>query len=178
MLSFQQFNGEQSIASILGGTLSIVENAFHNTWKNIEEALAKTQIEVGKAITGENIEQEKSVSMQDDKGKYLFCVSIDAGWNNPGSGKAYNLDLGHHITISNQTGLVVALHYMSKRCNKCEIGEKTGWQNAHTKSLCACNYTSSSKGMEAHGALQSCLHHHQHHNIVWDIIVMDDKTLT
>jgi hypothetical protein len=58
-------------------------------------------------------------------------MSIDAGWNNHGSGKAYNSDLGHHI-MGNRSGLVVALvHYMSKHCSKCEAGEKTGKVVAH-----------------------------------------------
>jgi hypothetical protein len=122
-LACQQFGGGWAAASIPGGLLSIVENAFHNTWTNIEETLAKAQIEVGKTTIGENIEKEKSLSKQDDKGIYLFCVSINVGWNNCGFGKTYNLDWGHHITVGNRSGLVVALHYMSKHCVKCEIGE-------------------------------------------------------
>jgi hypothetical protein len=128
ILSCQQFGGGQAAASVLGGTLSIVENAFHNTWTKIEESVAKVQIEAGKVIIGENVEKEKSLSKTDDKGRYLFCVLIDAGWNNRGSGRAYNSDSGHHITVGNRTGLVVALHYMSKQCIKCEIGEKCNRQ--------------------------------------------------
>jgi hypothetical protein len=152
---------------------------FHNTWTNIEETLGKAQIELGKIILGENIEKEKSLFKQDNKSRYLFCVSIDVGWNNRGSGKAYNSDLGHHINVGNQSGLVVALHYMSKHCSKCEIGEKSGQPNPHEASLCARNYTGSLKGVEAHGALHSyLLHIHRHHNVVYNIVVMYDNSST
>ena len=32
--------------------------------------------------------------------------------------------------------------------------------------------------MEAHGALQSCIHLHEHHNVVYEVIVMDDDSST
>jgi hypothetical protein len=153
----KQFGGGHAAASHLGGMLSIVENTFHNTWTNIEETIGKYQIQLGKTIICENIEKEKSLSKQDDKGRYFFCVSINAGWNDHASGKAYYSNSGHHITLENRSGLVVALHYMSKRCSKCEIGEKSETVNTHDPSLCARNYIGSSKGMEAHGALHSCL---------------------
>jgi hypothetical protein len=50
-------------------------------------------------------------------------VLIDAGWNNCGSGKSYDSDSGHHITVGNRSGLVVALHHMSRRWAKCEVGK-------------------------------------------------------
>jgi hypothetical protein len=105
------------------------------------------------------VSKEKELSEKDDKGCYLFCVSIDAGWNNHGSGKSYNSDSGHHITIGNHSGLVVALYHISKRCSKCEAGEKMGKVVACDASVCARNYHGSSKGM------QSCKHLHQNHNI-------------
>ena len=40
------------------------------------------------------------------------------------------------------------------------------------------NYLGSSKGMEAHGALTSCIHLHQRHKVVYEIIVMDDDSST
>jgi hypothetical protein len=49
---------------------------------------------------------------------------------------------------------------------------------SHDPSVCAQNYTGSSKGMEAHGALHSCLNLHQHHIVVYDIIIMlDDDSM-
>ena len=67
---------------------------------------------------------------------------------------------------------------MSKCCVKCEIGEKSGEVNPHDPSVCSRNYHGSSKGMEAHGAVQSCIHLHAHHNVVYEIIVMDDNSST
>jgi hypothetical protein len=60
---------------------------------------------------------------------------------------------------------------MSKYCSKCKAGEKTSKAVAHNPSLCARNYHGSYKGMEAHGALQSCVHLHQNHNMVYEIIL-------
>jgi hypothetical protein len=108
MLAYQQFGGGQAVASHIGGILSIVENAFQNTWMNIEETIGKYQIQLGKTFLGENIERGKNLSKQDNKGRYLFCVSINAGWNNHRSGKAYNSP-------------TLADH--NHRCNQCMAGK-------------------------------------------------------
>ena len=44
--------------------------------------------------------------------------------------------------------------------------------------LCPRNYDGSSKGMEVHGALYSCVNLHENHNVVYKIIVMDDDSST
>ena len=88
----------------------------------MEEEIARIQTELGETIIDENVEKEKALSEKNLEGQYLFCVSIDAGWNNRGSGKSYDSDSGHHITVGNRSGLVVALYHMSRRCSKCEVG--------------------------------------------------------
>ena len=67
---------------------------------------------------------------------------------------------------------------MSKRCVKCEMGQKVGVVNVDDPTVCSRNFLGSSKGMEADGALTSCLHLHKHHNVVYEIIVMDDDSST
>jgi hypothetical protein len=62
---------------------------------------------------------------------------------------------------------------MSKCCLKCEIGEKTG--NNQNRVLPFVYATTMGPSREwAHGALQSCIHLHKHHNVVYGIILMDD----
>jgi hypothetical protein len=178
ILAMQQMGCSKAGASILGEMLSIAANAFDSQWTKLEEKIGIFQIILGNTILNENIEKEKELSACDNMDRYLLCVSIDAGWNNRGSGKAYNSNSGHHITVGNRTGLVVALHHMSKRCIKCEIGEKQGRENVQDRNVCSPNYHGSSKGMEAHGALQSCLHLHTHHEVVYEIIVMDNDSST
>jgi hypothetical protein len=178
VLALQQLGSGQAGAGVLGGMLSILPDAFHSKWTLLEVEIGKVEIELGNTILSENVEKEKLQCETDDDGRYLFCVSIDAGWNNRGSGKSYNSDSGHHITVGNRTGLVVALHYMSKRCHKCEAGEKAGKTNPHDNDVCSRNYHGSSKGMEAHGALASCLKLHHHHNVVYETVVMDDHSST
>jgi hypothetical protein len=178
VLALQCLGSGHAGAGIIGAMLGILPDAFHSKWSVLEEAIGKTQVLLGNDILSENIEREKELSKQDKYGRYLFCVSIDGGWNNRGSGRAYNSDSGHHITVGNRSGLVVALHYMSKRCSKCEMETKTGKRNLHDPNVCARNYEGSSKGMEAHGALKSCLNLHRNHNIVYEIIVMDDDSST
>jgi hypothetical protein len=100
----------------IGAMLGILPDAYHSKWTVLEEAIGKTQVLMGNNILNENsIEQEKTLSKQDEKGHYLFCISIDAGWNNRGSGRAHNSDSGHHITVGNRSGLIVALHYVQGR---------------------------------------------------------------
>jgi hypothetical protein len=129
-----------------------------NTFSNIEVQIGKHQIAAGKDILKENVEKEKQLSEVNDNSQHLFCVSIDNGWNNRGSGRSYNSDSSHHITVGNQSGLVVALHYMSKRCTRCELAKKRKVDEKkdddtqeddemHDPSECPMNYLGSSKGM-------------------------------
>jgi hypothetical protein len=179
VLALQRLGSGQASAAAVGATmLGIFPDAFHSKWTALEEVIGKTQVLVGTNILTKNIEQEKALLKQDDKGCYLFCVSIDAGWNNQGSDRAYNSNSGHHITVGKRSGLVVALHYMSKCCSKCGIATKTGKPHLDDADVCARNYTGSSKGMEAHGALHGCLNLHRNHNIIYEIIIMDDDSCT
>jgi hypothetical protein len=179
VLAMQQLGCGQAGAAVMGGMLSIAPSAFANTWTDMEVEIAAAQVSLGSDILDENIMKEKQKSVCKDN-NYLFCVSIDNGWNNRGSGKSYNSDSSHHITVGNRTGLVVALHYMSRRCGQCEKMEKRGENNnedgatecdsiAHDPKLCPRNYLGSSKGMEAHGTLKSCIHLHKNHNVIYEM---------
>ena len=124
ILAMQQLGCGQAGAAVVGGMLSITPNAFHNTFTDIEVDIGKKQVAVGKKILEENVQKEIVLSEVNDDSQHLFCVSIDNAWNNRGSGRSYNSDSSHHITVGNRSGLVVALHYMSKRCSKCEIEKR------------------------------------------------------
>ncbi len=178
VLGLHELGHGGAASCVFGGMLSIVPQALSNWWTPLEERIGKSQVILGNTIIDENIVKEKELSKKDSEDRYLFCVSIDAGWTTRGSGKAYNSDSGHHLTNGNRSGLTVALHYMSKWCIKCEMGEKDGIENTHTSDVCSRNYVGSSKGMEAHGALQSCLHLHENHDVVYEIAVMDDDSTT
>jgi hypothetical protein len=106
ILAMQQVGCGQTGASILGGMLSICNNPFGNTWTPIEEEIGRSQIVLRNTILDENVSKEKEISEKEDKGCYVFCVSIDADWNNRGSVKSYNSDWGHHITVGNRCGPV------------------------------------------------------------------------
>jgi hypothetical protein len=53
----------------------------------------------------------------------------------------------HSIVVGTLSRLVVAIHCMSKVCNKCKL------EKAHDKTICPKNYESTSGGMEPHGAI-------------------------
>jgi hypothetical protein len=192
VLAMQQLGCGQAGAAVLGGMLSVTPNAFHNTFSDIEVQIGKHQIAAGNSILEDNVEKEKQLSEVNDDSQFLFCVSIDNGWNNRGSGHSYNSDSSHHITVGNRSGLVVALHYMSKRCTRCELAKKRKLDEkkvsdtqedddeevTHDPAECPMNYLGSSKGMEAHGALKSCIHLHSTAQVVYEIIVMDDDSST
>jgi hypothetical protein len=189
MLAMQQLGCGQAGAAVLGGKLSIVPNAFAASRTNMEVAIRTAQVSLaGSNILDENLERGKQKSVCKDN-KHLFCVFIDNGWNNRGPVKSYNSNSSHHITVGNRTGLVVALHYMSRRCRGCEQMEKVGKNGnesdvneleieKHDPKLCPQNYLGFSKEMEAHGALKSCIHLHKNHNVVYKIVVMDDDSST
>jgi hypothetical protein len=75
----------------------------------LEETIGVGQIRLANTVINQNIKKEQELSAQDEFKQYLFCVSINAGWNNCGSGKTYNSESCHHITVDNWSGLVVAL---------------------------------------------------------------------
>jgi hypothetical protein len=79
--------------------------------------------------------------------------------------------------IGNRSKKVIALHYMIKWCIKYETELKNGkTTKQHDDIICAYNYLGSSKGMEAHGILQSNLVVHGEHNCILDVIVMHDNS--
>jgi hypothetical protein len=60
VLSMQQLGCGQTGAAVVGGMLSITPNAFHNTWTDMEVAIGKVQVKVGKNILKENVEKGKT----------------------------------------------------------------------------------------------------------------------
>jgi hypothetical protein len=216
VLAMQQMGCAQAAGAVLGGMLSVGHNSFKNSWPKLEEKIGAMQVILGNTILEENLRKEKELSPVDENGYCKICASIDAGWNNKGSGKSYHSDSCHHITVGNRTNLVIALHYMSKRCSKCESRKKNKEKNSteiplrkntensmddtnkveetnpvkvatinntpgdtcDDPALCPRNYDGSSKGMESHGALYSCVNLHENHNVIYEIIVMDDDSST
>jgi hypothetical protein len=85
ILLMQQLGSGRAGATILGGMLSIVPHAFDFQWAKLEEEIGVSQIILGNTILNENIMKEKELSARDNMYRYLFCVSINAGWNNRGS---------------------------------------------------------------------------------------------
>jgi hypothetical protein len=131
-------------AAVIGGLLLICFNPMAGSWNRIEEAIGQAQVKLGEEIIVKNI---KKLSEKDDDGKSKLCISIDAGWNNCGSGSSYNSDSGHHITVENRSRCLIALHYMSKRYNKCEKEAKLFLSKSHNDGPCSRNYFGPSKGM-------------------------------
>jgi hypothetical protein len=127
-------------AAVVGGLLSNCDDPMKGTWTKIEEELGQMLIKLGTKIIEENILNETSLSEKDKEGRSKLYVSVDACWNNRGSGKAYNSDSGHHLTVGNRTGKVVVLHYMSKRCVKCELETKHNKRKQHNEGNCSRHY--------------------------------------
>jgi hypothetical protein len=142
-------------------------------WNQNGEKLGKAQIDLGKDVLyDENFIEEKKLSEKDKQDRSKFCISVDAGWNNCGLGKSYNSDSGHHLMVGNRSGEVVALHYMSKCCSKCEKETKTFRSREHDDSICSQNYFGCSKEMEAHDALESVTYFHEKHVVVMEEYIM------
>jgi hypothetical protein len=141
ILAMQHLGCGMTGAAVIGRLLSICFNPMASCWNRIEEKIGKAQIKLGEEIIVENINKEKKLSEKTCEGKSKLCVSIDAGWNNRGSGSSYNSDSGNHtITVGNRSRRFVVLHYMSKRCNKCEKEAKLFLSKSHDDGVCSRNY--------------------------------------
>jgi hypothetical protein len=167
-----------------------------NCWTDVEGEIGKAEVVLGKDILVTNIENEKSLSEKDLLGRSKLATNMDGAWNNRGSGKSYNSDSGHHLIVGNRTKKVIACHYMSRRCAKCELQAKLAKLAAeeeakltqtvpdlpppvvknHDEDLCPRNYDGSSKGMESNGSFENVIELHTKHNCVLEIIVMDDDS--
>jgi hypothetical protein len=184
VLSMQQIGSGRVGAAVLGGMLSICVEPMQTYWSDIEAQMGQAQIGLGEDILLSNIEEEKRLSETDENGYSKICGNMDGAWTNRGSGKSYNSDSGHHLIVGNRSKKVIACHYMSRRCAKCELQMKTAEKENlpppetkdHDEDLCAKNYDGSSKGMEPSGALVNVLNLHTNHKCVMDIIVMDDDS--
>jgi hypothetical protein len=177
ILALQQVGSGRAGGAVFGGLLSIFGDPMKSQWTEVETEIGKAEIMLGEEIIEANLEEEKSLSEKDKFGRSKLSVAIDAGWNNRGSGRSYNSDSGHHLMVGNRSKKVIAVHYMSKRCVKCETEEKNGQSTKqHEESVCSRNYRGSSKGMECHGLLKSTLDLFLEKNCVLEIVVMDDDS--
>jgi hypothetical protein len=184
ILSMQQLGSGRAGGAVLGGMLSIFVDPMASYWTDIESEIGKAQVGLGKDILKANIEEEKSLSSVDSLGRSELDTNMDGAWNNRGSGKSYNSDSGHHLIVGNRTKKVIACHYMSRRCAKCELEMKAAEKanlpkpvtKDHDEDLCPRNYDGSSKGMECNGSFENVNELHTKHNCVMHVIVMDDDS--
>ena len=81
-----------------------------------------------------------------------LVAGIDMGWQKRSSGKRYDSPSGHMFLVGGYTGKIIRYHACFKFCAKCMMAQKRGIEPALHN--CVQNYTGSSKGMEAHSALE------------------------
>jgi hypothetical protein len=118
-------------------------------WTELEESIYSALIKLGTKILKENLETEKKLSKFDDAvQKHALSICIDAGWIKRSTGRSYSSLMGHSIVVGALSRLVIAIHSMSKSCNKCKLDK------AHDKTICPKNYAGTSGGMEPHGAIE------------------------
>uniref|UniRef100_A0A8W8NYC9 Exonuclease domain-containing protein n=1 Tax=Magallana gigas TaxID=29159 RepID=A0A8W8NYC9_MAGGI len=114
--------------------------------------VSKRQTEVGQAVEVvanssvlECLEEECNAT-EKETGSKDICVSVDAGWQKRGSGKAYDSMSGHATMIGTRTGKVVGYSVRTKSCRVCSHASKTGTNpQPHD---CKQNWNGSAKAME------------------------------
>ena len=172
VLSIQQFGGGERESAMLGGILDIAVDPLKNSWQALESEVGTVQRDLGQKSIDQNVEDEKELSTEPEKnGKKGIIVAGDSRWDQKGSGISYNSDSGTHILVGTETGRVVAVHVMSKRCAKCESGKTHEEGDA-----CSKNYDGSSKGMEATGAIQNVLKLFNEHGCYAAMLACDDDS--
>ncbi|XP_063433536.1 uncharacterized protein LOC134715345 isoform X2 [Mytilus trossulus] len=75
-----------------------------------------------------------------------LTVSVDAGWQTRGSGRAYNSLTGHCSMIGSKTGKILGYKWRSKSCRICQKAEHEG--KIVRKHTCRKNFTGSAKAMD------------------------------
>ena len=120
ILWLQQFGLSATAARQLASSLCLTKQTklFHD-FTELEEKIALNEIILSKMIIDDNVAKEMAVSPVDEKGKSELTVTMDAGWNNRGSGRSYNSSSCQHVVYGARTNKIVALHTMSRECVKC-----------------------------------------------------------
>ena len=80
-------------------------------------------------------------------------VLYDMGWQKKSSGMRYDSKSGHVFLIGLATNKIIDVVVYCKDCAKCAKAEARG-EPPHIHENCPCNYTASSKSMEADGAVK------------------------
>ena len=174
LLALQMFGlGEtaaQQISMLL--CLTTARHPF-GAFTKAEEKVAVYHQALTNTILDENVQKEMEFSSTDTNngGMRKLTTTMDGAWQHRGSGKGYNSDSGHHLLIGAMTGLVLAVHVMSKACSKCGTGKD------HEDLLCPKNWESSSKAMEAHSAIENVTFVFYCYNVYCKIVVIDDNSL-
>lgn len=114
--------------------------------------VSKRQTEVGQAVEVvanssvlECLEEECNAT-EKETGSKDICVSVDAGWQKRGSGKAYDSMSGHATMIGTRTGKVVGYSVRTKSYRVCSHASKTGTNpQPHD---CKQNWNGSAKALE------------------------------
>jgi ribosomal protein L37AE/L43A len=140
-------------AGHIGGLLDVAVGALVNDYQAIEERVSEFSMTLGKAQLKKNLTTEIECSrvkqgIVDPTAPVGLAVAGDTRWSRRSSGFAYNANSAIFVTVGMLTGKVLAIHCMSRDCNKCRQ-EST----RDTPHVCPKNYSGSSKGMEPHGAI-------------------------
>ena len=124
-LWLQQFGLSGSAARQLASSLCLTQRTrLFNDFTALEEKIALHEIILTKMIIDDNVAEEMAISPMDENGKSKLTVTMDAGWNNRGSGRSCNSASCQHIVYGGRTSKIVALHTMSRECIKCTNGKK------------------------------------------------------
>jgi hypothetical protein len=177
LMALQQCGAGENDAAVYAGMLDLAVSPIHAGWTRMEEEIGLEEILLGEQIIDENIELERAITMDMPEsamveGRVGLSVQGDTRWDRRSSGHAYNSDSGSSILVGNHSSRVVALECMSKRCRMCEHGL------VHEAKLCPKNYTGSSKGMEAVGALRNVRKIWERGDSYVGTYVMDDDSTT
>ena len=103
-----------------------------------------------------------------------ITVCYDMGWQKRSSGNKYDSISGHAFMVGARCRKVLACLVCSKLCAICEGAKRLNKEPAAHK--CVKNYEGSSKGMEAHAALELVKHAKRHRGFIVGCVVADDDS--
>ena len=105
-----------------------------------------------------------------------LTASIDMGWQQKGSGRAFNSQSGHALYIGALTRKAISYCVKSKLCSGCDAMARRGLEGPAKAHECVKNHFGSSGAMESAAALDMIIQLYDEYKCILKVIVADDDS--
>jgi hypothetical protein len=162
IMSMQAIGQGGSSAATISAFLGLNVGGFNTKWTGMEKLIAVEEVQLGKNVVRDNLQEEirlsptRVVYKKLPDGVFgplqkierpLLTVMMDCGWIK--RSRSYDSAQGHHVTVGGHGKKCISLQLFNKVCIRCQT------DSCHLIEFCANpqQFNGSSKAMEGKGAM-------------------------